>query len=87
MWSSGWDLYENRPDKEEIERIRGFIESKAISPEFVEKLAQKYSAESIAETFLLRRVDGIDHLNYILRQYKGHHFRKRYPNLSLKGIL
>jgi hypothetical protein len=69
--------------EEEIESIRGFIESEAISPEFVEKLAKKYGAESVAETFLLRDIDNIDYLKYILRKYKGHHFRKRYPNLSL----
>jgi len=68
--------------EEEIESIRGFIESSSISPEFVEKLAKKYGAESIAKAFLLRNVDGIDYLKYILRQYKGHHFRKRYPNIS-----
>lgn len=70
--------------EEEIESIRGFVASTAISPEFVEKLAKKYGAESLAETFLLRDVDGIDYLKYILRRYKGHHFRKRYPNLSFK---
>lgn len=68
--------------EEEIESIRGFIESTSISPEFVEKLAKKYGAESIAEAFLLRTVDEIDYLEYILRQYKGHHFRERYPNIS-----
>ncbi|MFQ5754142.1 MAG: hypothetical protein ACE5HI_19305 [bacterium] len=67
-----------------MESIRGFIDSPSISPEFVEKLARKYGAESIAEVFLLRDVSGLDYLKYILRQYKGEHFRQRYPNISFK---
>jgi hypothetical protein len=73
-----------RLTEDEFERIRGFIESEAISQEFVMKLAKKYGSESVSGAFLLRDIESIDCLNYILRKYKGHHFRERYPNLSFK---
>ena len=71
-----------RLTEEEFESIRGFIESEAISPDFVKKLTKKYGAESVSGAFLLRDIESIDYLNYILRKYKSNHFRKRYPNLS-----
>jgi hypothetical protein len=68
--------------EDEIGSIRGLIKSPSISPKFVEKLAKKYGAESIAETFLHRDRQGIDYLQYVLRRYKGQYFRIRYPNIS-----
>lgn len=70
--------------EDEFNAIRGFIEADAISINFVNKLVEQYGTESISETYLLRSDDEIDFLNYILRQYKGHYYRNRYPNFSLK---
>ncbi|NQV33983.1 MAG: DUF3843 family protein [Phycisphaeraceae bacterium] len=68
--------------EDEIEGIRGLIESPAVSPKFVEKLVKIHGAESIAEAFVFRDCQPMDYLPYILRQYKGQYYRIRYPNLS-----
>jgi hypothetical protein len=75
----GINLTEN-----EMSSIRGLIASQAISTNFVKKMVNKYGAESIGEAFLIRERKNMNYLNYLLRKYKGHYFRKRYPNISFK---
>ena len=70
--------------EDEFDAIRGFIEADAISINFVNKLVEQYGAESILEAYLLRTDDAVDFLNFILRRYKGHYYRNRYPSLSFK---
>jgi len=74
---NGENLSEN-----EIDCIKGFIESEAISPDFVKKIVNKYGSQSIAESYLFRDIENFDFLTYLLRIYKGPYFRNRYPNIS-----
>ena len=69
----------NEDDKESI---RGLIFSDAISPRFVRKLVQKYGDESIATAFFIDKIKHNYYLDYLLRRYKGHFYRNRYPSLS-----
>jgi len=70
----------------ENECIREFIYSPSISPQFVNKIIKKYGDESIAEVFLIRDVKTKHSIEYLLRRFKGHFYRKRYPQLSFKAL-
>jgi len=74
----GRDVHED-----ESEMIRQFLYSDAISPRFVRKLVQEYSDESIAAAFLIPRECAQYYLEYLLRRYKGHFYRNRYPSLTI----
>lgn len=76
--SKGVNLSEDKLDS-----IRAFIFSDSISPRFVRKLVQKYGDESIASVFLIRNDQHTHYLDYLLRRYKGHFFRNRYPSITL----
>lgn len=67
---------------DEQECITGFIESDSTSPEFVMKLVEEYGERSIAEVYLFN--PSLSCVDYLLHKYKGHYFRNRYPNISLK---
>ena len=69
-----------KEDEEEV--IREFICSDSISPGFVRKLVQRYGDESIASAFYIDRSQHKYYLDYLLRKYKGHFFRKRYPEIT-----
>ena len=69
--------------EDELHAIRGFIEADAISPTFVRAAAAEHGANSIREAYFLRDVDSDFALDYLLRCYKGHFYRKRYPAISL----
>ncbi len=74
----GYDLNEDEKDS-----IRGFIFSDAISPGFVKRVVQEYDYESIASAFFIEDPEDDLFLEYLLRRYKGHFYRKRYPALSI----
>jgi hypothetical protein len=70
--------------EDEAAAIQDFIESEAISPGFVQRVVQDYGAESIAEAFLIRNSQEHPYyLDYLLRRYKGHFYRKSYPQVTL----
>jgi hypothetical protein len=69
--------------EEEAEGIRQFLYADAISPPFVRKLVQDYGDASIAAAFLIPQDCDKPYLEYLLRRYKGHFYRKRYPSLSI----
>jgi hypothetical protein len=69
--------------EEESEGIRQFLYADAISPPFVGKLTQEYGDASIAAAFLIPQDSDKYYLEYLLRRYKGHFYRKRYPSLSI----
>jgi len=69
--------------EDESEGIRQFLYSDAISPPFVGKLVQEYGDASIAAAFLIPQDSDKYYLEYLLRRYKGHFYRKRYPSLSI----
>ncbi|HYQ90842.1 MAG TPA: hypothetical protein VES89_01875, partial [Candidatus Competibacteraceae bacterium] len=67
----------------EAQSIRSLIYGEAISPNFVHRLVQDDGDASIAAAFLIPRESGPAYLNYLLRRYKGHFYRHRYPSLAL----
>jgi hypothetical protein len=69
-------------DKAERELIEGIIVSDDVSPGFIKKLVRQYGDESIAAVFLMDRTQHPYYLNYLLRRYKGHFYRNRYPSIS-----
>ena len=79
MKKKGIDLTED-----EAEMIRQFIFADAISPGFVKRVVQEYGSESIAATFFIHPEYAEDEmfLDYLLRKYKGHFYRKRYLAIS-----
>ncbi|MFP4056713.1 MAG: hypothetical protein ACLF0G_07580 [Candidatus Brocadiia bacterium] len=69
--------------EDQKEAIRAIIRAPAISPRFVKRMVEEYGEESIRWAWKLK-ADSPDHtLDYLLRRYKGHFFRKRYPALSV----
>ncbi len=68
---------------DEAEMVRQFLYSDAISPQFVRKLVQEYGDASIVAAFLIPQDSDKYFLEYLLRRYKGHFYRKRYPSLSI----
>ena len=75
---------QGRPlSEKEEEAIQSFIWSETISPQFVHRLAQEYGPESVATAFLIRNQPAQHCLDYLLRQYKGHFYRRRYPRITL----
>ena len=69
----------NDDDKDSI---KGLIFSYSISPKFVRKLVQTYGDESIASVFFIDKNRHNYYLEYLMRRYKGHFYRNRYPSLS-----
>ena len=74
----GGDLTED-----EAEMVRQFLYSDAISPQFVRKLVQDYGDASIAAAFLIPQDCDKYYVEYLLRRYKGHFYRNRYPSLTI----
>jgi hypothetical protein len=70
-------------DADESESIRQFLYSDAISPKFVSKLVQEYGDDSIAAAFIIPQNTDKYYMEYLLRRYKGHFYRHRYPSLSI----
>ena len=69
----------------EMEFIRRFIESCAVSPAFVFRMVREHGAQSIGVSYLIPDFDPDRDLPFLLRRHKGHFFRIRYPSLSLVG--
>jgi hypothetical protein len=80
---SGFQKRGNDLSADESEMIRQLLYSDAISPKFVDKLVQEYGDASIASSFLIPRECEPYYLEYLLRRYKGHFYRNRYPTLSI----
>jgi Protein of unknown function (DUF3843) len=68
---------------DEAESIRALLQADAISPAFVRRLVQEYGDASIVAAFLIQRETAPQYLDYLLRRYKGHFYRRRYPSLTL----
>jgi Protein of unknown function (DUF3843) len=69
--------------EDESEMLRQFLYADAISLQFVRKLVQDYGDASIAAAFLIPQDCDKHYLEYLLRRYKGHFYRKRYPSLTI----
>jgi hypothetical protein len=68
---------------DESEMVRQFLYADAISPQFVRKLVQDCGDASIAAAFLIPQDCDTYYVEYLLRRYKGHFYRNRYPSLSI----
>jgi len=69
--------------QDEADSLRGFIFSDAISPGFVRRVVQEYGYESFAAAFFIKDTQDDLFFEYLLRRYKGHFYRKRYPAISI----
>lgn len=78
LQKQGEDLTED-----EAESLRAFLYSDAISPEFVRRVVHDYGDASIAAAFLIQRETTPAYLDYLLRRYKGHFYRRRYPSITV----
>ena len=67
----------------ELEGIRQFMESPAISPAFVRRVVQDHGAESVGVTYAIHDFQVEPDLSFLLRRHKGHFYRRRYPTISL----
>jgi hypothetical protein len=65
------------------DRIRAFMRSESISPAFVRRVVKEYGEASLQSAFCFQGTKATYWLNYMLRRYKGHFFRKRYPAISV----
>jgi hypothetical protein len=70
-------------NRDEEDGILSFIKSDSISPKYVRRLIQEYGSESIEAAFLIRGEHNESHIDYLLRRYKGHYYRNRYPHITL----
>jgi hypothetical protein len=68
---------------DEAESLRAFLYSEAISPQFVRLVAREYGDASIAAAFFIQPETAPEYVEYLLRKYKGHFYRRRYPSLTL----
>lgn len=69
--------------EDEQDVIRGFFDSDAVSPMFVNRVLGEHGDESVKRAFLLKDETPGYWLEYLLRSRKGHFYRKRYPALSV----
>ena len=70
----------------EMEGVRHFVESPAISPAFVLRMVREHGAQSVGAAYLIDGFEADKDLPCLLRRHKGHFYRKRYPSLSLIGV-
>ena len=80
---SGLQKHGRELTADESEMLRQLLCSDAISPQFVRKLVQEYGDASIAAAFLMPEACDKHYLEYLLRRYKGHFYRNRYPSLTI----
>jgi len=73
----GKELTEN-----ELNSIFGLMESYVISPCFIKRIIKDYGDESLLKAFMIETTD-INAVDYLLRKYKGHFYRNRYPSVSV----
>lgn len=74
----GVDLTDDEEDS-----LRALIFNGVISPNFVHRIVREYGSQSLAAAFFIDDTRNDLFLDYLLRKYKGHFYRKRYPTISL----
>jgi hypothetical protein len=80
---SGLQKHGEQLTEDEGESIRALLQAEAISPDFVRTVVREYGDTSIAAAFFIQRETAPEYLEYLLRRYKGHFYRRRYPSLTL----
>ncbi|MDA3809031.1 MAG: DUF3843 family protein [Spirochaetaceae bacterium] len=68
--------------EEELRSIFGIMESYVISPDFIKRIIKEYGAESLLKAFMIESNE-ISAVDYLLRKYKGHFYRNRYPSVTV----
>ena len=68
---------------DETESIMGFVKAYNLSPNFVKRMIKDYGEESILKAFMIDN-DSKNAVDYLLRKYKGHFYRNRYPTLTVR---
>jgi len=68
--------------EDEAEVLQAFIESEAISPAFVRRVIQDYGRASLSALYYLPTGNDSE-VEYLLRRFKGHFYRRRFPCISL----
>jgi hypothetical protein len=69
--------------EDESMALEMFIKSEEISPQFVQRVVREYGAEAIGTAFFIQDRQDSVYLDYLLRRYKGHFYRNRYPSVTL----
>lgn len=69
----------------ERDALCGFVTDYVCSPAFVQRLTAEHGVESIGAVFNYSKHPADFTLQVLLRRYKGAHFRRRYPSISLRG--
>jgi hypothetical protein len=59
-----------------------FMRDPTVSAAFLLRLVREHGAEAIGKAFLIVNFKEKPDLDYLLRRFKGSHFRKRYPCIS-----
>lgn len=68
--------------EDETQALRAFIEEASISPAFVRRLVRETGSAAIERLYYLTEHSG--GIEYLLRRFKGHFFRRRYPTISIQ---
>jgi len=68
---------------EQEDAIQQFITLDDLSPAFVRRVLDEYGGESVKAVFRLPEDTPDSWLDCLLRKYKGHYYRKRYPAFSV----
>ena len=69
--------------EDETDIVRGFVKAYNLSPNFVKRMIKDYGEESILKSFMIENGDK-NAVDYLLRKYKGHFYRNRYPTLTVR---
>lgn len=80
---SGFKKQGEQLTEPEEQGVRALIYGDAVSPNFVQRLVRDYGDSSIAAAFFIPPEPRQYYLEYLLRRYKGHFYRNRYPYVTL----
>lgn len=67
---------------EEANAVRRLVEAEHISPQFIERLTEEVTDWALPAAYGFGDHDHPLAVPFLLRQHKGHFYRKRYPNLK-----
>jgi len=67
--------------EEEMSSLQEFVESDILSPAFVRRIIRTTGSAAIEKLYFLP--NGTSGIDYLLRRFKGRHYRKHYPSISV----
>ncbi len=80
LFKSGMEKKGKNLTNDETLNILSVIAMGSISPEFILRAVKEFGDESIARVFSINKEETPDYLPFLLRKFKGNHFKERYPN-------